>query len=118
MACRHDIATVVESARKLFVDRPDFLERFSEYLPAASGAAAASDARQDTSESAVVSKSTKEEPAKQRSGKKPAISFSNALEYLEQVKSRCPPGDYSVFLDIMKDFKAQKCASSLLALIL
>jgi paired amphipathic helix protein Sin3a len=39
------------------------------------------------------------------------VKFENALEFLDQVKLQFSkqPKVYNQFLDIMKDFKAQKC---------
>jgi histone deacetylase complex regulatory component SIN3 len=62
-----DIPIVVAGVRKLLADRPDFIERFYEYLPEA---AAASNVSRDNfgSKLAVV-------------GKQP-VTYTNALEYL------------------------------------
>jgi histone deacetylase complex regulatory component SIN3 len=43
-----------------------------------------------------------------------AVKFENALDYLDQLKRRFAdrPEVYHQFLDVMKDFKEQKCASA------
>src|SRR5947209_314214 len=79
-----DISTVVAGVRKLFADRPDFIERFNEYLPDA-GAAASNVSRDNNSGS------------KPAVGSNQPVTVTNALDYLQLVKSRCPPGDYNVF---------------------
>jgi paired amphipathic helix protein Sin3a len=92
---------VLRRVTELFKDQPDLRAGFRVFLPPGTlvedlpEAAAATNVSRDNSGSklAVV-------------GKQP-VTVTNALEYLEQVKSRCPPGDYNVFLDIMKAFKAQ-----------
>jgi paired amphipathic helix protein Sin3a len=102
---QQDIPAVAEGVRKLFVDHPDFVERFFEYLP---DSFVANDIRREYSASqpAVARESTNQEEQAQH-GNKPPVRFADALGYLEQIKSRCSPGDYNVFLDIMKAFKAQ-----------